>query len=183
MKSGGVGLAQPNQHGRAEPDAVPKGHALQRPQGDPDPKAVACYGLVVRHPPRQREQVLLRFVEGRPVSAVPIAFLAWCCDRLAAQGVTALIVTWENASWHISQEVRGWLRAHNHTVKRTGQGVRIVPCRRPTKSSWLNPIEPKWGHGKRAVLAPDRLLSAADQESRVYAYDGCTPATHLIMPK
>jgi hypothetical protein len=176
-------LAQPNQHGWAEPDAVPKLHALERPPADPDPQAVACYGLLVRHPLRPREQVWLRFVEGRPVSAVTTAFLAWCGGRLAAQGVTALIVIWDNASWHISQEVRAWLRAHNHTVKRSGQGVRLVPCRLPTKSPWLNPIEPKWVHGKRAVLDPDRLLRADELEARVYAYYGCTPEAHLVMPK
>jgi hypothetical protein len=144
---------------------------------------MACYGLLVRHPPRLREQVLLRFVEGRPVSAVTTAFLAWCSARLATQGVTALLLIWDNASWHISQEVRVWLRTHNRTVKQTGQGVRIISCRLPTKSPWLNPIEPKWVHGKRAVSDPARLLSAAELEARVYTYYGCAPEAHLVMPK
>jgi DDE superfamily endonuclease len=176
-------LTLPDQHDWAEPDAVPKLHVLERPKADPDPKALACYGLLVQHPSYPEEQVWLRFVEGRPVSAVTTAFLAWCSARLAAQGVTALVVIWDNASWHISQEVRGWLRAHNHTVKRTGHGVRIVPCRLPTKSPWLNPIEPKWVHGKRAVSDSDRLLSATELEARVYAYYGCAPEAHLLMPK
>jgi DDE superfamily endonuclease len=176
-------LAQPNQHSWTEPTTVPKLHALERPTGDLDPKAVACYGLLVRHRPLHPEQMLLRFVDGRPVSAVTTAFLGWCSDRLATQGVTALVVIWDNASWHISQEVRAWLRAHNQTVKRTGQGVRIVSCRLPTKSPWLNPIEPKWVHGKRAVVESDRLLSAMELEGRVYAYYGCTPEAHLLMPK
>ena len=47
----------------------------------------------------------------------------------------------------------------------------------------LNPIEPKWVHGKRAVSEPDRLLSADELEARVYAYYGCESETHLIMPK
>ena len=59
----------------------------------------------------------------------------------------------------------------------TGQarcaGARIVVCPLPSKSPWLNPIEPKWVHGKRAVAEPDRLLSAAELEARVYAYYGC----------
>jgi hypothetical protein len=37
----------------------------------------------------------------------------------------------------------------------------------PSKSPWLNPIEPKWVHGKRAVSEPDRLLSADELEARV----------------
>jgi hypothetical protein len=31
------------------------------------------------------------------------------------------------------------------------EGVRPVVCQLPVKSPWLNPIEPKWLHGKRAV--------------------------------
>lgn len=162
--------AQPNQHGWAAPDAVPTRHALQRPHGDPDPKAIAGSGLLVRHPPRQRGPGRLRFGEGRPVSAVTTAFLAGCCDRLAAHGVPAFMGIWENAAWHIRQEVRAGLRTHHHPVKRTGQGVRIGPCRLPTKSPWLNPIEPKGVHGQRAVSDPDRLLSTAALEARVYAY-------------
>jgi hypothetical protein len=57
-------------------------------------------------------------------------------------GVTALIPRWDNAAWHVSQEVRIWVRAHHHRGKWTGQEVRIVPCRLPTESPWLNPIEP-----------------------------------------
>jgi transposase len=79
--------------------------------------------------------------------------------------------------------VRSWIRTHNQTVKHTAKGVRIVRCPLPTKSPWLNPIEPKWVHGKRAVSEPDRLLSAAELEARVYAYYGCAWETHLCMPK
>jgi transposase len=156
---------------------------LERPTADPDAKALACYGLLVRHHPTTPEHMLLRFVDGRPVSAVTMDFLAWCSTQLAARGVTALLLIWDNASWHKSQAVRAWLRQHNRRVKHTGQGVRIVAWRLPSKSPWLNPIEPKWVHGKRAVSEPDRLLSAAELEARVCAYYRCECEGHLIMPK
>ena len=89
----------------------------------------------------------------------------------------------DNASWHRSHAVRHWVRQHNQQVKQGGAGVRIVVCHLPSKSPWLNPIEPKWVHGKRAVAEPDRLLSAAELEARVYAYYDCECAEHLIMPK
>jgi len=167
-------LAQPALHTWA-----PEAQALRlveqaRPKADPEPKALACYGLLVRRVPTEPEQMLLRFVERRPVSCETTAFLAWCSARLAAQGLTAVLLIWDNASWHISREVRMWLRQHNHTVKHTGQGVRILACRLPSKSPWLNPIEPKWVHGKRAIVEPDRLLSAQEVMERVYAYYGCT---------
>lgn len=150
---------------------------------DPDPKALACYGLLVRPGPQQADQMWLRFVAGRPVSAMTIDFLAWCSAQLAAQGFTALVLIWDNASWHRSQAVRGWIHQHNQQVKRGAVGVRLVVCHLPSKSPWLNPIEPKWVHGKRAVSEPDRLLSAAELEARVYAYYGCECEPHLVMPK
>ena len=120
---------------------------------------------------------------GRPVRTVTIALLAWCSARLAAQGCTALLLIWDNASWHRSQAVRHWIHQHNQQGKRGAVGARLVRCHLPSKSPWLNPIEPKWVHGKRAVSEADRLLSADELEARVYAYYGCEDEAHLIMPK
>ena len=176
-------LAQPNQHGWADTEATYKLQELTLPTADSDPKALACYGLLVRPGPQQADQMWLRFVAGRPVSAVTMDFLAWGSAQLAAHGFTALLLIWDNASWHRSHAVRSWIRQHNQEVKHGATGVRLIVCHLPSKSPWLNPIEPKWVHGKRAVLEPDRLLSAAELESRVYAYYGCESAEHLIMPK
>ena len=176
-------LAQPNQHGWIEAGTKRKLQELPRLKTDPDPQALACYGLLVRHLSQQPEQMWLRFVTGRPVSAVTIEFLAWCSTRLAEQGVTALLLIWDNASWHRSHAVRAWLRQHNQQVKRGALGVRLVVCQLPSKSPWLNPIEPKWVHGKRAVAEPDRLLRADALEARVCAYYGCAREAHIIMPK
>jgi hypothetical protein len=118
---------------------------------DPDPKAISsCYGLYL---PELDGQTWLRFVDGRPVSAVTTRFLEWrSCEKLEALGKKVLLLIWDNASWHISKEVRRWLGSHNREVKRSGQGVRIVSCLLPKQSPWLNAIEPKWAHGKRARL-------------------------------
>ena len=88
---------------------------------DPEPKALACYGLWL---PAQ-ERMFLRFVDGRPVSPVTCAFLAWVAEQLAADGVRVLALVWDNASWHISQEVKAWLRQHNRAVKAAGRGCRL----------------------------------------------------------
>ncbi len=163
-------------------DAVPHLEELQRSKEDPDPKALACYGRLLRGHHEQSEQMLLRFGDGRPVSAVTIEFLAACCQQLAPQGIRALVLIWDNASWHTRQLVRTWIRSHNRTVKQTGQGVRILACLLPSKSPWLNPIEAKWVHGKRSVSAADRILSAEELEARVCAYYGCPRHPHLSMP-
>ena len=89
---------------------------------------------------------------------------------------------WDNASWHVSKRVRAWIRAHNRQVKQHGQGVRIVSCSLPVKSPWLNPIAPKWVHGKRAIVEPARLLSAQEVADRVCAHFGCSHDAHLAIP-
>ena len=43
----------------------------------------------------------------------------------------------------------------------------------PVQSPWLNPIEPKWLHGKRAIVEPERKLAAGEMIERVHAYYGC----------
>jgi hypothetical protein len=135
---------------------------------DPEPKAVACYGLLRA----DTQGMLLRFVDGRPVSAVTTQFLGWLTERLAAEGKTALLLVWDNASWHISQAVRAWRKAHNRRVKRDG-GCRLVVCPLPRKSPWLNRIEPKWVHGKRAIAAPDRKLGVDELKHWICAYYDC----------
>jgi hypothetical protein len=55
-------------------------------------------------------------------------------------------------------------------VRKSGKGVRILACFLPSRSPWLNPIEPKWMHGKRAISEPNGLLPFAELERRVCAF-------------
>ena len=151
-----------------------------------EPKALACYGLPARWwdaPAAATEAIWLRFVDGRPVSGATTRFLAWCCAKLAAAGKAALLLVWDNAGWHISKEVRAWIAAHNRAVKRGEAAVRLVVCPLPTKSPWLNPIAPKWVHGRRRVVEPARLLPTTELEERVYAAPGADHAAHLTIPE
>jgi transposase len=179
-------VRQPALHAWAEPKEPLRLEELTVPKGDPDPKALACYGLLLRlggSDPKAAEEVWLRFVEGRPVSEQTIQYLTWASNELAKVGKKALLLVWDNASWHLSGAVRDWIKAHNREVKRTGQGVRLVVCRLPSKSPWLNPIEPRWVHGKRRVMEPARLLTAQELSERVYDAFGCPHLPPLPMPK
>ena len=141
---------------------------------DPDPKALACYGLLRD----DTDEMLLRFVDGRPVSQVTEDFLAWACRRLAAAGKKALLLIWDNAPWHVSRRVRTWIRRQNRQAKQHG-GVRILPCFLPSKSPWLNAIEPKWVHGKKAIAEPERTLTAQETKDRIGSYYGTKPIKPL----
>jgi hypothetical protein len=178
-------LAAPNLHSWQTDDTSLRLIEQTCAKDDPDPKALACYGLLarLRDTGAPTDQMLLRFVDGRPVSAVSIDFLDWCSERLHAAGKTALLLIWDNASWHISKAVRSWIPAHNRRVKQGHAGVRIVLCLLPSKSPWLNAIEPKWVHGKRAVVEPDRLLTARELADRACAYYGCSHEPHLVQPQ
>ena len=61
---------------------------------DPDPKALACYGLLARSWDDQRrdDEMWLRFVDGRPISAVPIDFLTWCAGQAEERGKRAVLL-------------------------------------------------------------------------------------------
>lgn len=148
---------------------------------DPDPNALACYGVLLRQT-GQAEQVWVRFVAGRPVSAITTQFLDWACVKLTARGVPGWVLVWDNASWHVSTAVRAWIRRHNQAVKAQGQGVRILVHSLPVTSPWLNPIEPKWVHTQRAIVEPTRLLSAHEVAERVCAHHRCPHEPHLSLP-
>ena len=152
-------------------------HLLQKqlPAQNKSAKALACYGLYL---PQEEHKMLLRFVAGRPLSCLSCRFLSWICQRLAARGKKVLVLIWDNASWHISREVRQWLQEHRRKVRSEG-GLRLLVCRLPKKSPWLNRIEPKWAHGKRAVVEPERVLSPSELEQRLCAYYGCEHLEHL----
>jgi DDE superfamily endonuclease len=165
---------------------TPDGHPLRLieqtvPRDDPDPTALAAYGILIRTADTA-EQTWLRFVDGRPLSTVTIAFLDWCCAKLAAQGKSVLLLVWDNASWHRSRAVRTWMRGHNRQIKQDRNGVRILSCPLPIKSPWLNPIEPKWIHTQRKIVEPARLLTAAELEDRVCDALGCPHEDHLAIP-
>ena len=146
---------------------------------DPDPKAISCYGLYLP----EFDQTWVRFVDRRPVSGITTQFLQWSCEMLEATGRKVLLLIWDNASWHISREVRRWLGEHNREVKKGGEGVRIVSCLLPKQSPWLNAIEPKWVHGKRKVVEPDALLGAYELADRVCGVFDCPHYEHLSIPQ
>jgi len=166
-------LQQPRLHAWAADEPL-RLEELTVEKTDAAPKALCCYGWLRT----DTAQVSLRFVEGRPVSSVTCEFLRWVCARLAAEGKRALLLVWDNASWHLSQLVRSWIKEHNREAKRQG-GVRILVCQLPVKSPWLNPIEAHWVHGKRAVVEPSRTLTAQEVETRVCGYYGCEKLSHL----
>ena len=124
-------LARPSLHAWVEADDRMRLVEQSVAKDDPDPQALACYGLLLRAASSTEDatdEMWLRFVDGRPGSAVTIDYLAWCCRKLHADGKEVRFLVWDHAPWHVSQQVRDWLRDHNRRVKQAGAGVRIIPC-------------------------------------------------------
>lgn len=161
-------------------------HELERDKpdkADPEPAALCCYGTLRA----DNGQMLLRFVQGQPVSATTTEYLSWLSEYLSAKGAKVLLLVWDNAPWHVSKCVRSWIVEHNQaarTAQRCGKaGLRILVFNLPVKSPWLNPIEPKWVHGKKAIVEPTRKLSAAEVRARVCGYFDCEPLESLHYKK
>ena len=163
-------FAQPALHAWTPTEEALRLVSRSKKKEDEAPKALSCYGVLLDE--ADAAEMLLRFVKGRPVSHVTTAFLDWVSRCLSARGKRVWALVWDNASWHISQEVKGWIKAHNRRAKGEG-GVRIITCELPVKSPWLNPIEPKWLHGKRAICEPDGELTGEDIMERVCTHYGC----------
>ena len=121
-------IALPTLNAWAEEGKPPRLIQRSVAKDDPEPKAISCYGLYLPEMGQTWRQTWLRFVEGRPVSSITTRFLGWCCEDLKALGKSFLLLIWDNASWHLSKEVRRWLGSHNRRVKEGGEGVRIVSC-------------------------------------------------------
>jgi hypothetical protein len=166
-------LARPSLRAWSSGDPL-KLHVLSRTENDPDPVAICCYGLLRQ----DADKMMLRFVEGRPVGDVTAQFLAWVCEQLYAEGKSRLIVIWDDASWHTGRPVLDWIDEYNRKVKCEG-GVQIVLCPLPVKSPWLNNIETRWGQAKRAILEPDRILTAKEVVSRVCEHFETKPLPYL----
>jgi len=162
-------LARPTLRAWSAGDPL-KIHVLSRPKDDTEPVAISCYGFLRR----DTDRVMLRFVEGRPVGDVTAQFLSWVCEQIRAEGKSRLIVIWDVPSWHSAKLVSDWLGEHNRAVKRDG-GVKVLFCPLPVKSPWLNNIETWWEPAKRAILEPDRILTAQEVVSRVCDHFGTIP--------
>jgi len=98
-------LARPNLHSFSEEGEPLRLVEQWVTKDDPDPKAICCYGLYLP----EFDQTWMRFVDGRPVSAITTRFLSWCAEKLEASGKKSMVLMWDNAGWHVSREVRRWL--------------------------------------------------------------------------
>ena len=87
-------VSQPNLHSWSDQDEPLHLQELSVDKNDPDPKALACYGMLSAETGRMH----LRFVSGRPVSQVTTDFLEWLCEQVQAQGKQVLVLIWDNAS-------------------------------------------------------------------------------------
>jgi transposase len=126
---------------------------------------------------------LVAFPELTTTGGITTRFLNWCSENLEAIGKKVLILVWDNASWHISHEVRNWIDEHNREAKKSRRGVRIPSCLLPKQSPWLNSIEPKWIHGKRRVMEADRSLTAHELVERVCDAFECPHYEPLSIPE
>ncbi|MFC1879545.1 transposase [Chloroflexota bacterium] len=162
-------FAQPNTFGWAE-----KGEPVRFTQRTPSPKepdkALACFGAVRQ----DNQQTYLYFADGQPNSENLWLFIIALLALARHEAKKVVVMLWDNASWHKSQRIRQWIRAYNQQAKRMGE-PRLWTWLLPLQSPWLNPIEPRWFHAKRAVCEPDGDLPAVELKRRLSVHFDMEP--------
>jgi hypothetical protein len=154
-------FAQPAAHAWAAPDAPLK--LVQRePQRGEREKALACFGAW-RH---DTQHVDLYFSQGQPNSEQMWVFIMGLLAIARQEGKRVLVIIWDNASWHKSLRLRQWIRAYNREAKRLGE-PRLLSHLLPIKSPWLNSMEPRWLHAKRATCEPEDDLPPEELRRRL----------------
>lgn len=169
-------FTQPSMHAFAEADDNLRLVERTPPKNEPD-KALACYGAVCQ---RSQERWLF-FAEGQPNSDKTIAFLQALLEIAKLKSKRVLVVIWDRASWHASKQVKQWVRQHNRQVRREG-GIRLLTYLLPSKSPWLNPMEPIWLHSKRKVAEPDDPLPVNVLKDRLCFLFNTTLADATLKP-
>lgn len=161
--------AQPNAFAWAEAE-----EPLRFVQRSPPPKeahqALACFGALRQ----DTQETYLYFAHGQPNSEQMWLFIIGLLALARQESKQVVVLLWDNASWHKSERIRQWTRACNLAAKKTGE-PRLLTCLLPLQSPWLNPIEPRWVHAKRAVCEPDGDLAANELKRRLQAYFGTEP--------
>jgi len=147
----------------------------REPQRGEKDKALACFGAV-RH---DTAEVLLSFSQGQPNSLQMWLFIIGVLAVARTEGKQALVIIWDNASWHKSADIRRWIRAYNQAAKMAGE-PRLLTHLLPVKSPWLNPIEPRWVHAKRGVCEPDGELTPTVLRSRLCVHFNTQPLLNLF---
>ena len=141
---------------------VPRGTPTRRRQAATGCSAATPEGCCCGSSPDDREQVTEDFLD-------------WACGVLAAEGKKALLLVWDNllARQSAGAELD---QVHNGRAKRGGCADRGVPVA-GEEVPWLNPIEPKWAHGKR-VAEPERMTPDGLQEVRIGSVNTTAVSKH-----
>lgn len=147
------------------------------PAKDEPDQALACYGAVC-HLTQER---WLYLAEGQPNSDRTILFLQALLTSAKQKAKRVLVVIWDQASWHKSQRLKHWVHHHNQQARQQG-GVRLLTYLLPSKSPWLNSMEPIWIHTKRKVAEPDGDLSVEVLKQRLCAQFDTTLDAATLKP-
>lgn len=169
-------FAQPQAHAWAAPDEALRLHQREVRRKEVD-KALACFGALRQ----DTSEVVLYFSDGQPNSLQQWMFIVGLLALARTEGKQVVVIIWDNASWHKGKDIRAWIRAYNRTAKAQGQ-PRLLTHLLPTKSPWLNPIEPCWIHAKRGVLEPKEDLAAMELRRRLCAHFDTQPFFNTFNP-
>jgi hypothetical protein len=139
---------------------------VQRETGPTNqPKALTSLGAVCQ----RTAQRYVYFCDGQPNTDKVILMLKRLLAIARDLGRRGLAIFWDQASWHKRKKLKRWLRAHNRQAKQSGD-VRLLTLLLPSKSPWLNSMEPHWVHAKRKMAEFDGKLPLTMLKRRLCAH-------------
>jgi transposase len=106
----------------------------------------------------ETQEAFLRWAEGQPNSEVTVGFLEALMAHWNTQDKRFIVLIWDKASWHTSNQTTQWIRDYNRRAKQEGL-TRLITCLLPTRSPWLMPLESVFGWIKHQILG-DRFFKA-----------------------
>lgn len=168
-------FAQPALHAFAEAGANLR--LVERtPETGAADQALACYGARCQ----QTQARYFYLAGGQPNSEKTLALVQSLLEVAKGQAKRVLVVLWDRASWHTSHKVERWVRQYNRQAKKQADGVRLLTYLLPSKSPWLNSMEPIWLHAKRKVAEPDGALTVKVLKERLCAHFQTTVAAATL---
>ena len=168
---------QPNIYTFADQDAPL--HLVERqPKRNEADQALACFGALCQ----ETLERFFYFADGQPNSEKTILMLIALLTVAQTRAKRVLVVIWDRATWHKSKLLKSWVHQHNRQAKRQPDGVRLLLCLLPSKSPWLNPMEPIWLHVKGKVVEPDGELSVKVLKERLCAIFNTTSQNASLQP-
>jgi hypothetical protein len=117
----------------------------------------------------ESQTACLHWADGQPNSERTIGALEKLMDHWNRHHTSFIGLFWDRAPYHTSRQTRTWIKHYNQRANRQGL-TRLLVCLLPTRSRWLMPLEPVFGHVKHQALGDRAFDTVANLQTAVVVH-------------